>query len=229
MKVAVIGLGRFGYSLVEFLVKNGNEIIAIDKDEKLVQHVEGKVSEPIVGDATDETLLRRIAPKDLDAVVVAIGDDVEASVLACITLIELGAKYVIAKAEDDKHAKILRKIGVHKIVQPERDSAKVIADHLMHPKIFERFVIGENHSIIEIKSPKSFWGKTLKALDLRNRYNVLVIGIKRREPVFNRAGEIVGYEENVIAPPPPNEEILEHDVLIVLTSNENLMEVERWT
>ncbi len=228
MQVAVIGLGRFGFSLADILIENGHEVLVVDKDEKLVQEFENKAREAIVGDATDESLLRSLGPQNLDAVVVAIGDDVEASVLVCISLMDIGARYIIAKAENDRHAKILKKIGIHKVVQPERDSAKAVADHIMHPKLFDRFYIGEDHSIIEIKSPKSFWGKTLMELDLRRKYNVLVIAIKRREPMFDSSGEIKGFKEHLIAPPSPNEQILEHDVLIVLTSNENIKEVERW-
>jgi len=228
MQVAIIGLGRFGSSLANILIENGHEVLVVDKNEKLVEEFETKARVAIVGDATNEGLLRSLGPQNLDAVVVAIGDDVESSVLICISLMDIGAKYIIAKAENDKHAKILKKIGVHKVVQPEKDSAKAVADHIMHPKFFDRFSIGENHSIIEIKSPKSFWGKTLMELDLRRKYNVLVIGIRRREPVFDSLGEIKGFKEYLIAPPSPNERILEHDILIVLTSNENIREVEKW-
>jgi K+ transport systems, NAD-binding component len=143
MQVAVIGLGRFGSSLARILIEQGHEVIVVDKNEALVQPFENLAEQAIIGDATDETLLRSLGVQNLDAVVVAIGDDVEASVLICISLMELGAKYVISKAENDKHAKILKRIGVHKVVQPERDSAKVIAEHLIHPKIEEKIDIGE--------------------------------------------------------------------------------------
>jgi len=228
MQVAVIGLGRFGSSLARILIDEGHEVIVVDKNEALVQPFENLAEQAIIGDATDETLLRSLGVQDLDAVVVAIGDDVEASVLACISLIELGAKYVIAKAENDKHAKILKRIGVHKVIQPERDSAKVIAEHLIHPKIEERIDIGENHSIVEIKAPSSFWGKTLKELELTSRYGILVIAIKRREAILDKKGEISGYKDTIIAPPSANTTILEHDTLIILSPKDRIREIERW-
>ncbi len=228
MQVAVIGLGRFGSSLARILIDNGHEVIVVDKNEALVQPFENLADQAIIGDASDETLLRSLGVQDLDAVVVAIGDDVEASVLICISLMELGAKYVIAKAENDKHAKILKRIGVHKVVQPERDSAKVIAEHLIHPKIEEKIDVGENHSILEIKAPRSFWGKTLKELELTSKYGILVIAIKRRDAVFDKRGEIMNYKDTILAPPSANTTILEHDTLIILAPKEKIREVEKW-
>lgn len=228
MQVAIIGLGRFGSSLANILIEGGHEVIVVDKNEKLVQDFENLADQPIVGDATDETLLRSLGVHNLDAVVVAIGDDVEASVLVSITLLDMGAKYIIAKAENDKHAKILRKIGVHKVIQPEKDAARSIADHLMYPKLFEKFNIGENHSIVELKAPKMFWERSLKELELTKRYNILVIAIRRRQAVFDKKGEMVGYKEEIIAPPSANTVILEHDVLVILAPNDKLKEMEEW-
>ena len=228
MQVAVIGLGRFGSSLAETLIERGHEVIVIDKDEKLVQRFVGKTDTAIVADATDDTVLRTLGLPDMDAVVVAIGDDVEASVLVCITLMDLGVENIIAKAEDERHARILSRIGVKRVVQPERDSALHVADIISYPTIAERFNISDRHAIVEIKAPKSFVGKRIRDLDLRRRYNVLIIGIRRKEAVFDRRGEISDLKEVFIAPPDPDSEIAEGDTLVLLAPNEAIDEIARW-
>ena len=228
MQVTVIGLGRFGSALAETLIERGHEVVVIDKDGKLVQKFVGKTDTAIVAHATDDTVLRSIGVQDMDAVVVAIGDDVEASVLVCISLMDLGAKNIIAKAEDERHARILNRIGVSRVVQPERDSALHVADIISYPTLADRFNISEEHAIVEIKAPKSFVGKRIRDLDLRRRYNVLIIGIRRKEAVFDKQGEITDLKEVFLAPPDPDEEITDGDVLVLLTPNEMIDEIARW-
>ncbi|NPB03278.1 MAG: TrkA family potassium uptake protein [Thermotogae bacterium] len=228
MQITVIGLGRFGSALADELIERGHEVVVIDKDEKLVQKFVGKTDTAIVADATDDTVLRSIGIQDMDAVVVAIGDDVEASVLVCISLMDLGAKRIIAKAEDERHARILNRIGVSRVVQPERDSAYHLADLLSYPTLADRFNISEEHAIVEIKAPKSFIGKRIRDLDLRKRYNVLIIGIRRKNPVFNSKGEIEDVKETFLAPPDPDEEIEDGDVLVLLSPKSAIDEIARW-
>ncbi len=228
MQVMVIGLGRFGSSLAEALIERGHEVIVIDKDENLVQRFVGKTDTAVVADATNDTVLRSLGAGEVDVVVVAIGDDVEASVLVCISLMDLGVKKIIAKAEDERHAKILTRLGVNQVVQPERDSARHVADLISYPSFSDWFLVSENHSIVEIKVPKDFVGKRIRDLDLRRRYNVLVIGIRRKEPVFDRKGEITDLKEVFIAPPDPDEELQEGDTFVLLVPSDSLEEVARW-
>ncbi len=228
MQVAVIGLGRFGSALAETLIERDHEVIVIDKNEKLVQRFVGKTDTAIVADATDDTVLRTLGLPDMDAVVVAIGDDVEASVLVCITLMDLGVKKIIAKAEDERHARILSRIGVQKVVQPEKESARHVADMISYPTITERFNISDRHAIVEIKAPKSFVGKRIRDLDLRRRYNVLIIGIRRKEAVFDKRADIKDLNEVFLAPPDPDGEIEEGDTLVLLAPNEAIDEIARW-
>ncbi|NPA80890.1 MAG: TrkA family potassium uptake protein [Thermotogae bacterium] len=228
MQITVIGLGRFGSALAETLIERGHEVIVIDKDERLVQKFVGKTDTAIVADATDDTVLRSIGVQDMDVVVVAIGDDVEASVLVCISLMELGAKNIIAKAEDERHARILGRIGVDRIIQPEKESALHLADLISYPTISDRFNISEEHAIVEIKAPKSFIGRRIRDLELRRKYNVLIVGIRRKEPVFDDEGNIVDLKEKFIAPPDPDEEITDGDVLVLLTPTEMVEEIARW-
>lgn len=228
MQVTVIGLGRFGSSLAETLIERGHEVIVIDKDEKLVQKFVGKTDTAIVADATDDTVLRSLGVQDMDAVVVAIGDDVEASVLVCISLMDLGARNIIAKAEDERHARILNRIGVQRVVQPERDSAIHVADLISYPTLADRFNISEKHAIVEVRAPRSFVGKRIRELDLRRKYNVLVIGIRRKEAVFDQNGEIVDLKESFLAPPDPDEELSDGDVLILLAPVDAIDDIAKW-
>mgnify|MGYP000054366567 CR=1 FL=1 len=221
MQVAVIGLGSFGTATAEAFIENGHEVIVIDSKEERVERFSSSVVEPIVGDATNELLLKKIGPEQLDVVVVAIGDDVEASVLTCMTLLDLGAKRIVAKAEDDKHGKILKRIGVHRVVQPEQESARHVVDLITHPAFRELRTVGDSHVILEVPAPKSFLAKTLKDLNLRTRHGALVLAVRRPDPGGGTSSEL-------LAPPDPDDFITEGDSLLIMVPVERMKEVEAW-
>lgn len=221
MQVAVIGLGSFGTATAEAFIEGGHEVIVIDSKEERVERFSSSVVEPIVGDATNELLLKKIGPEQLDVIVVAIGDDVEASVLICMSLLDLKAKRIVAKAEDDKHCKILKRIGVPTVVQPEQESARHVVDLIVHPGFRDLMTVGDSHAILEVPAPKSFLTKTLKDLNLRARHGALVLAIRRPDPTGGTSSEL-------LVPPDPDDFITEGDALLIMMPKERIKEVEAW-
>ena len=218
---AVIGLGRFGYSVVETLVKHQCEVLAIDNDEEKVAAVSDFATYAVQCDATDEKALRTVGIQNVDVAVVSIGENIESSILIVMTLKELGVKEVIAKAVTPIHGKILRNLGVSRVVFPEREVAVRLAHSLVSPRVLEYLELSENYSIVEIPAPEPLVGQTLRESQLRNRYGVNVIAIKRKVPFLTEDGE-TDFTEEIKAPPLPDDRIEEGDVLVVVGSNPDL-------
>ena len=204
----VIGLGRFGYHVAKTLAQGGAEVIACDSDEEKVRQIADLVSMAFVLDATDEKALKESGIVNADTVVVSIGENIEASILIVVQLKELGVKEVIAKAANPMHGKILERLGVDRIIYPERDMAIRLAHSLLMGQFIEEIPIGDQFSIFEIKAFEALFGKTLRELDLRRRFGVSVLAIKRQDSMLvNPSGE---------------EKILEGDILVVLGTTEQL-------
>ena len=204
----VIGLGRFGYHVAKTLAQGGAEVIACDSDEEKVRQIADLVSMAFVLDATDEKALRESGIVNVDTVVVSIGENIEASILIVVQLKELGVKEVIAKAANPMHGKILERLGVDRVIYPERDMAIRLAHSLLMGQFIEEIPIGDQFSIFEIKAFEALFGKTLRELDLRRRFGVSVLAIKRQDSMLvNPSGE---------------EKILEGDILVVLGTTEQL-------
>jgi trk system potassium uptake protein TrkA len=219
----VIGLGVFGSQIVKFLSEYDVDIIGIDRDEKKVEEVRNFLKIAIVGDATDPSQLEQagITAQDIDVAIVAIGESVETNVYVSLLLKELGIKQVFARALNDQHANILAKIGVDKVIFPEESAAKQVVRSLLSPQIIEMFTISDEYSVVEISSPKMFANKMLQELGVRTKYNVTIIGIKRKTPIIDDSGE-TDTKEEIIFLPSPDEEILEGDVLIVAGKNQDI-------
>jgi len=219
----VIGLGVFGNQIVRNLSKYNVDIIGIDKDEKKVEEVKDHLKIAIVGDATDTSQLEQagVNAQDVDVAIVAIGENVEVNVYVSLLLKELGIKKVFSRAVNDQHANILAKIGVDKVVFPEGYVAKHLVSSLLSPKVLDMFSFSDEYSVIEVSSPKMFVNKMLQELGVRTKYNVTVIGIKRKIPIIDEAGE-TDTKEEIIFVPSPDEEILEGDVLIVVGKNQDI-------
>lgn len=176
-KFAVIGLGRFGVKLAEYLVKQGAEVLVIDNVKELVEEVKDKVSRAVILDATDEDALKSIGLKEMDAVVVAMGEHFEASVLSVAIAKKLGIKRIIAKATSDLQGEILRLVGATEVVFPEDGEAKRVARSLIEPNILDHIRITDRQSVVKMRVPKKFIGKSIIDLNLRQKYNVTVLEI----------------------------------------------------
>jgi len=178
---AVIGLGSFGSVLATELVKSGCEVLAIDKDEARVEAIQDVVQTAVIGDVTVRRTLEALHLDDLDGVIIGLGDNMDASILAALYLKELGVKNVRAKAINSDHAKILQALGVTNIIQPEHDTALRLAKELSHPNVLDYFPLHPEYSVTDMNSPESFAGKSLRELNLGARYTVQVIAVRDKE------------------------------------------------
>ncbi|HGE72607.1 TPA: TrkA family potassium uptake protein [Candidatus Poribacteria bacterium] len=174
----IIGVGSFGSNLAITLAELGNEVLVIDMNRKKIDQIKDKVTHAVIADATDKDVLSEFVKDSVDAVIVGLGDNMEANILTTLHLKDLKVKRIIAKAMSEEHMKILRAIGVTDIIYPEKDVAIRLAKELTDPNLIEHIPLAPEYSIATIASPDKFVGKTLKELQLRNKYNVEVIAVK---------------------------------------------------
>ena len=218
LSFAVIGLGRFGSAIATTLTELGQDVIGVDGNEERVQKHADTIRSAMQLDATDERALRAAGIQDVDVAVISIGEKIEASLLAVMLVKDLGVPRIIAKAVTPLHGRILERIGVNRVVFPERDMAIRVAHSLVVANVLEYIELSRDFSIIEMPTPGEFAGKSLKELQLRNRYGLTLIAIKRK----NRTGEEV---TNVA--PTADDEIQAGDVLALLGPNERLSQLDR--
>ncbi len=174
----VIGLGNFGYNIAIALSELGHYVLAIDSNRKKIEQIKDRVTHAVIGDATDKELLAEFITDSIDAVIVGLGSNMEANILITLYLRDLKVKKIISKAVSDDHGKILTAIGAHQVVYPERDVAIRMAKELTNPNLIEHIPLAPEYSIVTIAAPQKFIGKTLKELQLRNKYGVEVIAVK---------------------------------------------------
>ncbi|ENQ3107122.1 TrkA family potassium uptake protein [Bacillus cereus] len=205
---AVIGLGRFGSSIVNTLVEAGNEVLAIDSNEKRVNELEDAATHAVIADATDEEVLKAIGIRNIDTVIVAIGNDIQASILTVLVLKELGVNKVVVKALNKRHGQVLERLGADWVVFPEWDMGERVAHQLMLPNVLNFIELAKDYNIEEIKVPSSMSGKSIKELDIRAKLNLNVIAIKSK-------GRI-----NIS--PSPDEVVQEGDGLVMIGEKRNL-------
>jgi len=182
MKFAVIGLGSFGSNVAKTLYEKGNEVLAVDVDKEKIEEVKTFVSHAVNMDAADKENLQALGIQDMDVVIVSLGPEMEASILTVLHLHEIGAKRVVAKALTEDHAKILEAVGATEVIYPEKDMAIKTAMKLSCPNVLEYLPLISGFGIQEIAPPEKFIGKSLKELDLRNKYGIQIIAIKELIP-----------------------------------------------
>ena len=191
---AVIGLGRFGSSLAKTLFDMGHEVLGVDISAENTQRVLDNVTQCIQADSTDEDVLNSLGLRNYDAVIVSIGHDMQASILTTVLLKDHGVKFVVAKANSALHGKVLERIGADKVVYPERDMGERVAHSLSSSNILDYIDISPEYTIMEIVASERFIGKTLGQLNLRSKYGVNVMAIKRGDEiaVAPEADDIIG-------------------------------------
>ncbi|MDH4258089.1 MAG: TrkA family potassium uptake protein [Candidatus Aminicenantes bacterium] len=182
MKFAVIGLGSFGSNVAKTLYERKNEVLAVDASKEKIEEVKSFVSHAVNMDAADKENLQALGIKEMDVVVVSLGPEMEASILTVLYLHEIGAKRIVAKALTEDHAKILEAVGATEVIYPEKDMAIRTALKLSCPNILEYLPLTSGVGIQEIAPPEKFIGRSLKELDLRNKYGIQVIAIKELIP-----------------------------------------------
>ncbi|MGM0471435.1 MAG: potassium channel family protein [Bacillota bacterium] len=210
----IIGLGNFGMSIAHTLVDKGYEILAIDKDEEPVQKMADVVTHTVQVDATNEEALRTLRVDNFDVAVVSIGDDVHANTEATLILNELGVSYIVVKAQSELHGKVLKKVGADKIVYPEHDMGRRVAYNLITSNVIDYIDVALGYSIIELQVSDKFIGSTLRELNLRAKFEVNVIAIKK--------------EEEVNIAPSADDQIERGDVLVVMGKEEGLEELKEY-
>lgn len=195
----VIGLGRFGSSIATTLYSLGNDVLVIDKNEDLVEDIADKVTHAVQADATDENALRALGIRNFDVAIISIGGDIQSSVMATLILRELGVKYIIAKGNGELHAKVLYKIGADRVVLPEKDMGVRVAHNIISSSILDYIELSSDYSIMEVKAFEDWVGKDLKSLNLRKKYGINVIAIKKGEKInLNPAADDKVCKDNVI-------------------------------
>ncbi|MBY7143783.1 TrkA family potassium uptake protein [Virgibacillus sp. NKC19-3] len=210
---AVIGLGRFGGSICQELSREGMQVLAIDNDEEKVNEFKNIASHAVIADSTDEAMLKEIGIKNIDHVIVAIGENIQASILTAVILTDLDIKRITVKAQNDYHEKILNKLGIDEVVHPERDMGKRIAHHIFSNNIMDYIELSDEHSIVEVKAGKKMAGKTLVDLNIRANYGCNIVAIRQ------------GEEINVS---PRADEVLKNDdILIVIGSDKDISRFEK--
>ncbi|NPA33176.1 MAG: TrkA family potassium uptake protein [Aquificae bacterium] len=211
---AVIGLGRFGFYVAKTLAQLGAEVIAVDLDENKVKQIADYVTHAYVADALDEKALEEAGIFNADVAVVSIGQNVEASIFVVVILKEKGVGEVVAKAINTLHGKVLEKLGVARVVYPEMETAVKLAHTLLLRGLVDEIPFAPGYSIFELKAPPDFEGKTLRELDLRRRYGITVIAVKKPDG-------------NVVVNPSGDYLVERGDVLLVLGSEESVLKLAR--
>ncbi len=214
---AVIGLGRFGYSVAESLVYKGCEVLAVDREESKIQAISDIATYAVQCDVTDERTLKSVSTQNVEVAVVSIGENIEASILIVQTLIEMNIPSIIAKAVTNIHGKILSNLGVTEVIYPERDAAIRLAHRLASPKVLEYLELAPGYSIEEVAVPDRFAGMSLEETKIREDHNLNVIGIKKQ--VNRMIKGKLKKEDAFNFTPAPNDRIEKGEVLVMIGQN----------
>jgi trk system potassium uptake protein TrkA len=225
-RFAVIGLGRFGLTLAKALSNNGAEVVAIDTAREPVDEARELVTLSLKLDSTDEKALAAHDVDKMDAVIVGIGESFESKALTVATLKKMGVKRIICRAESDLRARILRAIGADEVVYPEEESALRLAQKLLAPNIVDYVELAEGHSLVQFEAPREFHGKQIIELDLRRKYEINLVAVKRRIPAKGPDGKVI-YQEKIIDVPRPTDVIEPNDVLVIVGSDDNIVRLPR--
>ncbi|WP_114383561.1 potassium channel family protein [Paenibacillus prosopidis] len=208
----IVGLGRFGSSLGRELIQLGYEVLGIDKDEEAVQEMSNVLTYSVSADCTDEETLRSLGVRNFDCGVVAIGDDIQASILTTILLKDLGVKKVVAKAMSELHGRVLEKIGVDRVVYPERDMGIRVAHQLVSPNLLDYIELSKEYTIAELAVPQCLNGKSLHDLNPRARFGCSIVAI-------NKPG-------GIIIAPTATDVLTERDVMVIIGTNDQIEQFE---
>ena len=212
---AVLGLGRFGQSLAYTLYENGCNVLACDFNYDIIQEFSNSATHVVQADITDEHVMDSLGLGNYDVVVIAIGSDINACLMATLIAKEKGAKYVIVRAKNLLQKKIFEKIGADRVILPEREMGIKTAINLITTNLMDYINLSEEYSLAEIKPLQDWIGHTIYKLDIRAKFGLNVIGIKRKK--------------KMIILPDTNESILENDVLIVVGLNTDIDKVNSKT
>ena len=207
---AVIGLGRFGMKVAMTLANDGNEVLAIDIDEKNIHAIENYVAGTAVADATGANVLKQLGIKNFDCVIISIGEDMNASILTTLACKNLGVKLIVAKANSEPHKEVLERIGADVVVFPEDYTGSKVAKMLSNPSVNEIMRLTDKFKVVEIATPDNWQDKSILELDIRKKYRVSIIVIKRDDYVIY---------------PEPETELKKGDILLIAGESKKISEI----
>ena len=210
---AVLGLGNFGMSVATELMEQGAEVLVADSSERLIEENAGYFTKAVIADLSDEEQIRELGLGNMDAVLVCMSSNLEASILCVMVAKESGVHKVIAKAENKRSREILKKVGADQIISPEQESGERMAFRLMFRDVIDFFDLTNDLDIVELEPHKDWCGKSLRELDIRARFGINVIAVRKGEKV-----ELMRDSNTVINSGEP---------LLVVTTKENLEKMER--
>jgi trk system potassium uptake protein TrkA len=219
--IAVIGLGGFGSSVARELTEKGVQVLAIDRDRAQVEAIKDSVTHAVTLSSTDEEALLAVGIQNVDVAVVCIGEDIEANLLTTMLLKKMGVHRIWTRALSPLQQEMLKVLEVDNIINLEKEMGGITANSLASPNITRHIPLAKGHSIAEVQVPGEFVGKTLRALDPRNKFSVNVVAIKKMVPGITDQGERI-MEESIEDVPSPDDLLEETDRLLVVGSDKNL-------
>lgn len=211
---AVIGIGRFGLSVVEELIKVGHEVLVLDRDKTRINKVSKIATHAVVVDTSDESALKEVGIQSIEHVIVAIGKPIEDSIMTTLILKEIGVKKVTVKVQNDYHAKVVQRLGADEIIQPERITGTRLAHSIVSDTILEFYDLSENHSFVVVQATQKIVDTTVANLDLRDKFHINLVAIKR---------------DGKIIIPKPDETFEETDQLLLVGENTDLNKFSTWS
>jgi trk system potassium uptake protein TrkA len=219
-KFAVIGVGRYGSNIAKRLAEKGAQVFAFDDNLEKIEQIKDQVAFAVTLDSTDVKALQSQNVGDLDAVVVAIGENFEATILTCVHLMDLGVKRIIARSSGEQQKLILEKIGVPEILMPEDEVAFVVREKLINPSILSFLQLPDDYEIAEIIAPKGTLGRSIDNIEFRNHYELTLVTIKREFDINKKGVDSV--EQHVLGVPSSDTKIMEKDTLVVFGTSKNV-------
>jgi len=213
-QVCVIGLGQFGSHLARTLARMRCEVLAIDASDARVAEIRDDVHRAVIADARNLDALRLLITPEIDEAVVCLGESMESSILCTLHLAKLGVPRIRAKASSRDHAAILKAVGAHEIVFPERETAERMAQRIANPDLLDYLQLSDDYRVVEIAMPESFAGRSLAELHLRKRYNVMVVAIKNSD------------QNTTDFMPPADAKLGKGDTLIVLGKTDDIARLQ---
>lgn len=207
----VFGLGKFGRSVAQTLANNGCDVLAIDKNEEIIQDISDIVTHAVQADVTDAEALNALGIRNFDVAVIAISNDMQSSIMSTILAKEMGVSYVLAKAQNNIHKRVLEKVGADKVIFPEREIGVRIANNLISENFVDYIELSDDYSIVEVAVLEEWMGKSLKDLNMRATYGINVMAIRK------------GIDISIT--PGPDVVLQEGDVLVVIGSNSDLKKI----
>lgn len=224
-KFAVIGLGDFGWSVAISLAERNAEVVAIDQDLEVIEEIKDKVTYAVRLNSTDEKALRSLGLDKVDAVIVSIGTNFENTILTSVLLMNMDIKMIIARASSKIQETILRKLGIHQIINPEFEIANRVSTSLINEDVLDYLDLGDGHTIFQIKTPREFVGKSLREIEMRIRFNVNLVTIKRQSKIENEETGQTELRERIYGVPTESTVIEDNDKLVLFGKERDIKKI----